>query len=285
MSYNQNPPKEEPSTPGQGPQLIATRDLIHDAWEELEPSIESALIPRLMMAFRNDSQLEEDAAAPAAVPDQASARQLAELVLSENQEVACQYIQSLRAGGASLKSIYLKLVTDAAQGLGQQWVDDEISFFDVTVGVSRLQQVMLEFSACFCAEDGRREVCEQSALIAPLPGEQHSFGAFMVVEFFRRAGWNVRGGAPASLNQLCDAVAEQHFDLVGLSLSADRHLDQLASVVQALRKASTNPELKIMIGGRCALDQTSLWEDVAADGVSVDAADAVTQADQLISRV
>ena len=53
----------------------------------------------------------------------------------------------------------------------------------------------LEFSRCFDPVD-RNKGNGRTALIAPTPGEEHTFGLFMVIEFLRRAGWHCFTGAP-----------------------------------------------------------------------------------------
>ena len=69
------------------------------------------------------------------------------------------------------------------------WEHDECSFTDVTIGVCRMHQVLLEYSRCFEPPDGPHSQ-GKNALIVPAPGEQHTFGLFLVVEFLRRDGWH-----------------------------------------------------------------------------------------------
>ena len=52
----------------------------------------------------------------------------------------------------------------------------------------RLQQLLRELSAAFEAETLPRL---RSAVLVTAPGDQHTFGVFILQEFFRRAGWDV----------------------------------------------------------------------------------------------
>jgi methanogenic corrinoid protein MtbC1 len=51
-----------------------------------------------------------------------------------------------------------------------------------------LQQLLRELSAAFEAETLPRL---RSAVLVTAPGDQHTFGVFILQEFFRRAGWDV----------------------------------------------------------------------------------------------
>ena len=57
----------------------------------------------------------------------------------------------------------------------------------------------------------------------------HVFGVAMVETFFRAAGWRVKRGGL----DFADELAREWFDLVGFSLSGDRHLEVLANAVGA----------------------------------------------------
>lgn len=268
----------EPSWAGRS---VGSDDQRADQWNDLEPALEKEIIPRLMMAFQQPHG--ELRNAPSASSPAGDLPEMVDIVLNHDVISAVNYIQGLRNGGASLQSLYLSLITDTARKLGDMWAEDECSFFDVTVGVSRLQQVMLEFSHCFCSQYRQREPAENTALIVPMPGEQHSFGQFMVVEFFRRAGWNVHASAPRSIDTLELLVSQQHFDLVGLSVSGDRFVDQLSPTIDRLREASFNSELKVLIGGRSVAVRDSLVDEVGADATAGDGSAAVAAADRLVN--
>lgn len=252
-----------------------------DSLDHLQPAIESEIIPRLMMAFQACSDAAPAGSTPVVSGTDVDA--LTELVLHHDVVNAARHVQELHRAGASLDSLYLDVITGAARQLGDLWVEDECSFFDVTVGVSRLQQIMLEFSPTFCRPRRRLGMCQHTALIAPLPGEQHTFGQFMVVEFFRRAGWSVRAASPGSVSELAALVHEQHFDVVGLSVSADRFLDQLDPAVQQIREASCHDQLKVLIGGRSVAVRDGLAAELNVDATASDAQSAVDAADRLVN--
>ncbi len=257
-----------------------------DSWGRIKPALEQEIIPRLMMAFQSQQgsqQGNEAVQCPTAAATDGDVEEFIDIVLYRDVISAVNYVQGLRIAGASLQAVYLNLVSDAARRLGQMWENDECGFFDVTVGVNRLQQMMMEFSHCFRSQNPQRALAKFNALIVPMPGEQHTFGQFTVVEFFRRAGWNVNSGFLRSIDALEMLVAQQPFDLVGLSIAGDRHVDRLDTTIRRLREASHNPNIKIMIGGYGMAGREGLVEDTGADATASNASAAVAAADRLVS--
>jgi hypothetical protein len=164
--------------------------------KKLESIIDGEIIPRLMLMHRESEQAADGA--PKAVADEELAAHVAEfanLVLKFDVNVLAAYINVLRQRGVDTESLLLKLFAPAARKLGEMWEADAIDFVDVTVGTSRLQQLLHQFSlpAQTDATGPARRV-----LLLPTPSEQHTFGLLMVGDFFRRYGWEVSGGTPIS---------------------------------------------------------------------------------------
>jgi len=203
-----------------------------------------------------------------------------ELLLTQEPAVASAYVSALRSQGTTLPAIYLDLLTPAARRLGEMWETDEASFADVTIGLCRMHQVLLEFSRCF--DETRDAVTEgRNALIVPAPGEQHTFGLFVVIEFFRRSGWNCWTGTPADGDDLRRLADGREFDVVGLSASGNRYVDDLAGHIRRLRNDTRNGDAVIIAGGKAFLDQPGLASEIGADGTATDGERAV----RLVNRI
>ncbi|MDO7693067.1 MAG: cobalamin B12-binding domain-containing protein, partial [Burkholderiaceae bacterium] len=84
------------------------------------------------------------------------------------------------------------------------------------------------------------------------PNSQHGMGAFMVSEFFRRAGWTVTLASPQDINDLKQIFQSDWFDAVMLSISSDRQLTALSHAIPELISNALNPHLKIYVGGAMA---------------------------------
>ena len=106
----------------------------------------------------------------------------------------------------------------------------------------------------------------------------------MVGEFFSRAGWNVTGGAWAAGAEAPALVGAEWFDVLGFSLGAEVHLKALAGVISAVRDASCNRELAILVGGPIFASHPEFVGLVGADGMAADGREAPTLAEGLIAK-
>jgi methanogenic corrinoid protein MtbC1 len=245
----------------------------------LVTTIERDVIPRLMLVHRQAGA----AAAPAAgyAPQADDVERLVGFLLKGDAGGASAFIRRLRERGATPEVLLLALLAPAARGLGRLWEEDRCDFTVVTMGLWRLQRALHELSAAFQLNaeppvDGRR------ILLTAVPGEQHSFGLYMVAEFFRRAGWDVVDARYDSNDELLDAVAQQWFAVVGLSIACERWLPQLTHAVEGLREHSKNSAVGIIAGGPLFLLSPELSDHVGADAVATDARRAVELAQELI---
>ncbi|MDQ2779218.1 MAG: cobalamin B12-binding domain-containing protein, partial [Pseudomonadota bacterium] len=114
------------------------------------------------------------------------------------------------------------------------------------------------------------------------PGEQHTFGLVMVSEFFRRAGWDVSGGAWTNGADAATLMAGEWFDVVGFSLGAEVHLKQLAASIAAVRSAARNRDIVVLVGGPLFGLHPQFVAQVGADGMTIDGREAPALAEALI---
>jgi methanogenic corrinoid protein MtbC1 len=244
-------------------------------------TIEADIIPRLVRSHRPAQEVASPPAKQAVSGD--DVHRFVGLVLSAGDSGWSDMIVSLRARGVSVEAVYLELLMPCAQQLGRMWADDTLPFSDVTVGVGRLQRIMRSLSPAFGTEidlpaDGRR------AFLMPAPGEQHTFGLSMVAEFFRRAGWDVvcefdsRHVDPVAL------VRSEWFDVVGISVGVDARLDWLKSGIAAVRHASRNRAIGVLVGGPVFSADPGLAARVGADATALDGRRAAETAETLLNQ-
>jgi methanogenic corrinoid protein MtbC1 len=244
--------------------------------------LEGEIIPRLLLAHRSLSGTKDLNGAAQGAGGAHDVTEFVHLLLGHDVTVAAGYIQALRARGLSLEQVYLDLLAPAARLLGEMWDEDLRSFADVTSGLFRMRQLLHEFSPTFvneseCAEHGQR------VLLVPLPGEHHTFGLVMVGEFFRRAGWDVWDMFPGSTEELRTLARSQWFSVIGLSLSCQTRVQELAPIIRSVRDASRNPAVRVMIGGQPFNERPDLVAAVGADGSGSDARRAAIEATKLLA--
>lgn len=185
-----------------------------------------------------------------------------------------------RARGSIPEQLCLTLLTDVARRLGEMWQDDRASFVDVTLGVQMAQRALMDLAPAFAVPapglpTGR-------LLLGGAPGEQHGFGQAMVGEFFRQAGWDVALCPLATAAGWARAAALEHFDVAGISLGRDDGMEELAALIAAVRRASRNRSIAVLVGGPAFLRHAHRAFGIGADATAADAAEAVRQASALL---
>lgn len=244
--------------------------------------IESEIIPRLLVAHHTGSH----AADHAAHHDMISADEVeafAPLALQVEADELLEHVDALVARGVSVDTLMVDLLAPAARLLGQFWEDDRCDFVDVTMGLWRLQEVVHDLSARMPPER-RGAGDDRRALFASMPGDQHSFGTVVLDELFTRAGWLTDRLCESTTGELTERLGATWFDLVGLTISCDCHIAILPSMIRALRRASRNRQICVMVGGRVFVEDATLADTVGADGTAPDARAAVTVAGALVDR-
>jgi MerR family transcriptional regulator, light-induced transcriptional regulator len=247
---------------------------------KLARTIEGEIIPRLVVALR---------AVPSgsAVPrgegrcSPEDVEEFVRLVVTHDGDVAHSFVEALRTRGVSLEKVFLDLLSPTARRLSEMWQSDECDFTTVTIALLRLHHVLREYSPAFQNEAEYRPAGWR-ALLMPSTAEQHTFGLFMVGEFLRRDGWDVCEARASSCEEVARRVRAEWFDLVGISANSQTHLDTLAVHIAALRKASRNPEIRVMVGGNIFIERPEWVAQCGADATAVDGRQAVLEARRLV---
>ena len=120
------------------------------------------------------------------------------------------------------------------------------------------------------------------ALFSVLPGSQHSFGTILIEECFRRKGWLTTCLTSATDDQLVRLIADQHFELIGLTVNCDYEVAPATALIARLRAKSKNASLAVMVGGRILAEQPELAQQMGADATAPDAEQALARAEILV---
>jgi MerR family transcriptional regulator, light-induced transcriptional regulator len=251
----------------------------------LARAIETDVIPRLVRAHRPPAANSAGRAADSAalLPTAAEVESFVAQVIHDSEAQLGQTLTALAHRGVSVEAIYLHLFGPTARRLGEMWEEDECDFSTVTVALGRLQRLLRELSPAFGSEiehpaNGRR------ALFVQPRDEQHSFGLSMVAEFFRRDGWDVIGGVGGAVADPAKIVQDEWVDVVGFSVGTDGRLPWLRETIQAVRKASRNPALRVLVGGPPFAAHPEWADDTGADGTAKNGKDAPQVAEGLLAR-
>lgn len=202
------------------------------------------------------------------------------MTLAADLGTLIRVVDALQGDGVALDEVLLHLLAPAARHLGSLWVENRLGFLEVTRATSMLQAVLRHFGREF-EDSGSRPSQRRCLLLAPVPGEQHTFGLSLLAAFFRRSGWHVVFDARATEASLVGQLSGTQFDAVGLSASGNRFVDRLPALVDRLRQARLSQDCVFLAGGQASLDHARAGHDIGADAVAQSAADAVLIADRL----
>ena len=156
---------------------------------------------------------------------------------------------------SAVADVYVPAV---ARDLGQGWMDDRLSFFQVSIASARLQAMLRAIGAAWVADSGAPG--QSGALLLALPpGEQHTLGAMVLLGQLRRMGVSVRLAIGPSRSDLQHIFAQASFSGALVSVGCSVRLAELSGFVQHIRRAAPSG-LPVVIG--CAL--LSMETDVAA---------------------
>ena len=262
--------------------LVARNKEAKQRLAHLARTIEADVIPRLVQAHRHATPAAntESAAVPTQTGEQVAG--FVALIIGDSDEDVQAAVNGKRREGMSVEALYLDLFAPAARLLGDMWSDDACDFSTVTVALGRLQRLLRELSPAFGTEveypaSGRR------ALFAQPADEQHSFGLSMVAEFFRREGWDVFGVVGGALDDPAVRLRKEWADVIGLSIGSERRLDWLRKCIVALRSASRNPGVVVMVGGPIFTLHPDWVAGVGADATARDAREAPRVAARLLA--
>lgn len=200
--------------------------------------------------------------------------ELTDLLIGDDQAAALELIREVQADTSPTLLHFATLFEPVARIFGDMWEEDTCTEFDVTLGLSRIQTAVRLLSSGVIRKRPAVLLGPQ-VLIAPEPGELHGLGATLDSEVIWNTGWRAQCEYPQNDRALEDLVSKSWFDVLDLSLSTasrrEHLLPRLTNTIAAARRASRNPAMVVVVGGRLFREQQSAGADVGADAASTTA--------------
>ena len=216
--------------------------------EYLEDVIGQQLIPRLLNSQNYSERLSSPEVSGDSAKDIAEFNDFIDACRQGDSLNVNQIVDSLVAQGFSQEKIFLDLITPAARRLGALWDEDLCSFTDVTCGLAIMHHVIYRLGYEF--REGPHVKGEKTnVMMCCAPGSLHFLGVSIVADLLKREGATVVIEVSPTEEELVRAVANEWFDVIGISVAIESQLLSLKSLVQALKKNSGNPDVKVLLGG------------------------------------
>ena len=197
-----------------------------------------------------------------AFPSDAKIDELARALMEVDAEAGIAFIQRVQDRGASVETVYLAYLAEAAKRLGVWWEEDLVSFAEVTAATGHIYAVMRGLKPLL--QSAAPELTQPSAFFTAVPGETHLLGVSMAADLFRKQGWDVAFKREFDHDEIVQYAAHSQMPLIGLSAGGEHCLAPLARLVVALRISV--PDTSIMVSG--AILNTS-YESVKALRVDI----------------
>lgn len=182
-------------------------------------------------------------------------------------------ITLVRKLGATNRSLIDGYIPAAAARLGEDWVEDRKSFADVSIQTIRLHEVLRIVAGE--AEDAEAlSLSAPSALIVVMRGQQHTLGATVLANQFRRVGVRTDLSLDETLSEVCARVETNRFDMVAISAACNQSLEVLSDFIRSIKCASGFMG-KVAVGGGLTSVTADLASAVGADVATNDPARAL----------
>lgn len=266
---------------GQASGVKRAASLQDDCKDSLLAVIEEQIIPRLLnvqqfFPGKATNSVEEILGA-----EQPEFEAFTQHCLKGDAVMANQIVDSLTERGLAHDRIFLELITPAARHLGALWEQDLCDFTQVTCGLAMMHQMIYRLG--YESPAGQSgEGANERVMLACAPGSQHFLGLTIVADFFRQSGSEVVLEISSSESELLRAVANEWFDVVGISVALEAQIQSLPDLIAHLRASSGNPKVRVVLGGPIFLIHDFSPDNLGADAIFTDAREAVGAVQRLV---
>jgi methanogenic corrinoid protein MtbC1 len=200
------------------------------------------------------------------------------------EEAVTAMIARLITEGGAVEAGCLELIADAARHLGVLWTEDRAGFEDVTIGMFHLQRMAHDIAPMTRRVTLPPGATRKTLLLVMLDSEQHSLAKTLLANCFDCAGWQVSTVQVSETDDVASLVSAVDYDVVGFSMATDVQVGRADHCIKAVRAASHNRNVIIMVGGALILATPSLVETLGADGTAASAAEATVRAEELLNQ-
>jgi methanogenic corrinoid protein MtbC1 len=167
--------------------------------------------------------------------------------LLENNNKSYKIVNVLLKNGISILDLFETYFPEAAKLLGEDWLEDRLSFAQVTIAMTKLQTLTRDYESSYFTET-TFDINQPEILIIIPPGESHTFGAQMAYRKFKRLGTSPYLAIGFNLNEIKHLIKAHNFNLIGLSVSDSENKTNCINLLKNLR-AQTKERTPIVLGG------------------------------------
>jgi methanogenic corrinoid protein MtbC1 len=191
-------------------------------------------------------------------------------------------IHSMLDSGISAKEIFEVFIPDAARQLGRCWIQNTLSFAEVTLATSKLQTIAKQFEGLYIGSFNSGASGPEIMIISPKQ-EQHTFGAQMITRQFQRLGVSPYLSINNNVDEIRKIINKHKFKLIGLSLANYKSCSP-KSDVRSIVGLAKQLKIPILAGGSLIYSHKNAVESLNVDMITDDAIHALRCFDIKLSR-
>jgi methanogenic corrinoid protein MtbC1 len=201
------------------------------------------------------------------------ARKYVDALLRLDRAAAASMIMDAADAGVPVRELYLHVFQPVQYEVGRLWQIGEVSVAQEHYCTAATQVIMARlYPRVFSSKPSGRRL-----IAACVGGDLHEIGLRMVADFFEMDGWDtVYLGANTPPRSLLQMVANNPPDVLAISVTMTFHINVAAEVIAAVRRSA--PRVRVLVGGYPFRVDPELWRRIGADGMALDAQEALERA-------
>lgn len=207
------------------------------------------------------------------------AGRLVQALLSGDAPGARTVIRSAREGFETVEAVFVEVVQPALYEIGRRWEEGRITAAQEHLASAMVARVMASL------EEDLPAGGERVAVVTTAPTETHEFGAWMVADVLRAAGWSVRFlGSQLPKSDILQYLGEVRPAILAVSVTLEIHLPSLRDLVRGLRADPELAGIPVLVGGQAFRGGDRVWKSAGADAMARDAMEVASAAEALAAR-
>ncbi|MFN6977341.1 MAG: B12-binding domain-containing protein [Gemmobacter sp.] len=172
--------------------------------------------------------------------------------LAHHADAVNALVVALRREGVDGDVLTDNVMPLAARELGEAWVDDRLSFVEVSLAMTRIQR-LLRSTLVDAPQDGGL-----ASILFILPeGEQHTLGGLICARQLRRAGYSVCLAIGETRSRIAEMLRERTYDAAFVSVATQERLESARELVTWMNTVAAGG-LPVVVGGAvlCTADRS-----------------------------
>ena len=166
-------------------------------------------------------------------------------ILNRELDHSMNLIRNELERGLAIDFFFEGVAPVIAEKLGDSWKEDELTFSEVTIAVSKLRLLCQELETRYFEPISPIKL-EPKILLFTLEGENHTFGSYLAALKLKRENINAQIAIGYGETDLLKLLEFGNFHLVGLSIGSENMINRGNIITDRIRR---NFSLPIVAGG------------------------------------